>query len=108
MGLIYSVSFFFMVGTTKHFLMWSLDLSQLVISQTCIKSLFFSYLVQALKDEERHQKEAERLLTLDERKRPYNSLRGDNKEVTEEQLEAYRMKRRDQDDPMKNFLDPVD
>lgn len=41
---------------------------------------------------------------MDERKRPYNSLKGDYREVTEEEMEAYRIKRRQEDDPMKDFL----
>lgn len=42
---------------------------------------------------------------MDERKRPYNSMKvSDIKEVTEEELEAYRIKRRQEDDPMKDFL----
>lgn len=41
---------------------------------------------------------------MDERKRPYNSHKGDYHEVTEEEMEAYRMKRRQEDDPMKDFL----
>nr|XP_058958334.1 pre-mRNA-splicing factor SLU7-like [Pocillopora verrucosa] len=59
---------------------------------------------KALRKEERNQKEADRLLAMDERKRPYNSLKGDYHEVTEEEMEAYRMKRRQEDDPMKDFL----
>ena len=41
---------------------------------------------------------------MDERKRPYNSHKGDYHEVTEEEMEAYHMKRRQEDDPMKDFL----
>lgn len=59
---------------------------------------------KALRKEERSQKEADRLLAMDERKRPYNSLKGDYREVTEEEMEAYHMKRRQEDDPMKDFL----
>lgn len=44
---------------------------------------------------------------MDERKRPYNSLKGDYREVTEEEMEAYHMKRRQEDDPMKDFLWPT-
>ena len=68
--------------------------------------LFTSFIIlQALKNEERLQREADRLLSVDERKRPYNSLRGDYHEVTEEEMEAYRMKRRNVDDPMNAFKD---
>ncbi|KAL9982861.1 hypothetical protein ACROYT_G004970 [Oculina patagonica] len=59
---------------------------------------------KALRKEERNQQEADRLLAMDERKRPYNSLKGDSHDVTEEEMEAYRMKRRQEDDPMKDFL----
>ncbi|XP_031564412.1 pre-mRNA-splicing factor SLU7-like [Actinia tenebrosa] len=60
---------------------------------------------KALIEEEKQQLAAERLLLMDERKRPYNSMRAsDTKEVTEEELEAYRIKRRQEDDPMKDFL----
>ena len=41
---------------------------------------------------------------MDERRRPYNSHKGDYHEVTEEEMEAYHMKRRQEDDPMKDFL----
>lgn len=59
---------------------------------------------KALRKEEHNQQEADRLLAMDERKRPYNSLKGDYRDVTEEEMEAYRLKRRQQDDPMKDFL----
>ncbi|EDO48812.1 predicted protein [Nematostella vectensis] len=61
-------------------------------------------LKKALRAEEKQQRQAEQLLAMDERSRPYNSLRGDTKEVTEEEMEAYRMRRRQGDDPMKDFL----
>ena len=62
-------------------------------------------ILQALRKEEKHRREADRLLAMDERKRPYNSLRGDYREVTEEEMEAFRMKRRNADDPMNSFKD---
>ncbi|XP_077992994.1 pre-mRNA-splicing factor SLU7-like [Glandiceps talaboti] len=63
-------------------------------------------LKKALEEEDRKRKEAEAILSLDERKRPYNSLQtfNDYKEPTEEEMEAYRMKRRREDDPMAQFL----
>lgn len=61
-------------------------------------------LKKALRKEERNQQEADKLLAMDERRRPYNSLKGDYHEVTEEEMEAYRLKRRQEDDPMKDFL----
>lgn len=39
---------------------------------------------------------------MDERKRPYNSMY-ENKAPTEEELEAYRMKRMRTEDPMSQF-----
>ena len=44
------------------------------------------------------------ILKLDERKRGYNSLNLNNAEPTEEEMEAYRMKRPRQDDPMAQFM----
>ena len=45
-------------------------------------------------------------MSMDERKRPYNSLqRGkDSREPTEEEMEAFRLKRRRQEDPMAAFV----
>lgn len=60
-------------------------------------------LEKALKDEEEHQKEADRLLAMDERKRPYNSMY-EVKAPTEEEMEAYFLKRQRPDDPMAGFL----
>ena len=57
-----------------------------------------------LRKEERNQQGDNKLLSMDERKRPYNSHKGDYHEATEEEMEAYRMKRRQEDDPMKDFL----
>lgn len=76
----------------------------MVVLKLVLERLTFCCLFKALRKEERHQQEAERLLAIDERKRPYNSLKGDNLDVTEEELEAYRLKRQQQDDPMKDFL----
>ena len=54
-------------------------------------------------DEE--EKQAARMMSMDERKRSYNSFKGDdNKAPTEEDLEAYYMKRRRDNDPMAEFL----
>lgn len=61
------------------------------------------YLLQALKKEEANQKEADRLLAMDERKRPYNSM-CDVKAPTEEEMEAYFIKRQRPDDPMAGFI----
>lgn len=60
-------------------------------------------LEEALKREEAAQKEAEGLLAMNERKRPYNSMI-EVKKPTEEEIEAYYLKRKREDDPMKDFL----
>ncbi|XP_046977936.1 pre-mRNA-splicing factor Slu7 [Vanessa cardui] len=60
-------------------------------------------LKKALEMEERKQKHAEYLLSVDERKRPYNSMM-EVKEPTEEEMEAYMMKRRREEDPMSQFM----
>lgn len=61
---------------------------------------------KALKEQAEQEREADRLLRMDERKRPYNSLASINsyKEPTEEEMEAFRMKRKRTDDPMANFI----
>lgn len=60
-------------------------------------------LKKALEMEERQQKRADYLLSVDERKRPYNSML-EVKAPTEEEMEAYQMKRRREEDPMSQFL----
>lgn len=60
-------------------------------------------LKKALKDEEANQKEADMLLAMDERKRPYNSM-SEVKAPTEEEMEAYFIKRQRPDDPMAGFI----
>lgn len=60
-------------------------------------------LQEALKKEELAQKEAEDLLAMNERKRPYNSM-FEVKKPTEEEIEAYYLKRKREDDPMKDFM----
>ncbi|XP_060576585.1 pre-mRNA-splicing factor SLU7-like [Ruditapes philippinarum] len=59
-------------------------------------------LKKALKRELESQKKAEVFLAMDERKRPYNSM-FEAKAPTEEEMEAWRMKRRREEDPMSNF-----
>jgi pre-mRNA-processing factor SLU7 len=61
-------------------------------------------LLQALAQEELNQKEAERILAINERKRPYNSMT-EVKKPTDEEMEAYYMKKRRDDDPMAQFMD---
>lgn len=60
-------------------------------------------LKKALKQEETNQKIAERLLVMDERKRPYNSMY-EAKAPTEEEMEAYYLKRKREEDPMSDFV----
>ncbi|OQV18631.1 Pre-mRNA-splicing factor SLU7 [Hypsibius exemplaris] len=57
----------------------------------------------ALEAQELQRKEAERLLALDERKRPYNSMT-ESKKLTKEEIEAYQLKKVHHDDPMSNFM----
>ena len=55
--------------------------------------------------EEEREKEVARLMTMDERKRPYHSMKADqSREPTEEEMEAFRLKRRRMEDPMADFL----
>lgn len=61
------------------------------------------YFTQALEAEDKRVKHIEAIMQLDERKRPYNSL-GEIKAPTEEEMEAFRMKRCRSDDPMASFL----
>ncbi|XP_046626406.1 pre-mRNA-splicing factor Slu7 [Neodiprion virginianus] len=60
-------------------------------------------LKEALRKEVENQKEADRLLKMDERKRPYNSM-FEVKEPTAEEIEAFQMKRKRDEDPMAHFL----
>ena len=58
---------------------------------------------QALEAEDKRVKHIEAIMQLDERKRPYSSLQ-EVKAPTEEEMEAFRMKRCRPDDPMASFL----
>lgn len=60
-------------------------------------------LKKALEAEEESQRKADYLLAMDERKRPYNSMY-EAKVPTEEEMEAYYIKRQRPDDPMAAFL----
>ncbi len=53
-----------------------------------------------LEEEEHRQSYVEK----DERKRGYNSLSADSYAVTEEEMEAYMLKKKRFDDPMRNFV----
>uniref|UniRef100_A0A182T4H0 Pre-mRNA-splicing factor SLU7 n=1 Tax=Anopheles maculatus TaxID=74869 RepID=A0A182T4H0_9DIPT len=57
----------------------------------------------ALEAEEANERRAAELLRQDERKRPYNSMY-DVKAPTEEEIEAYMLKRRRDEDPMLAFM----
>nr|CAD7394023.1 unnamed protein product [Timema cristinae] len=61
------------------------------------------FILNALEQEEENQKEAQRLLSIDERKRPYNSM-FEVKKPTDEEIEAYLMMRRRDEDPMAQFM----
>ncbi|KAK9870468.1 hypothetical protein WA026_008027 [Henosepilachna vigintioctopunctata] len=60
-------------------------------------------LKEALRLEEENQARAEELLSMNEKKRPYNSMY-EAKKPTEEEMEAYYLKRRRTEDPMNQFL----
>lgn len=60
-------------------------------------------LKKALNAEEARLLHVKELMQVDERKRPYNSIY-EAREPTEEEMEAYRMKRQRPDDPMASFL----
>ena len=64
-----------------------------------------SIVFQALDAECQRLKKVDEIMLLDERKRPYSSLH-EVKEPTEEEMEAFRMKRGRKDDPMFAFLHP--
>jgi len=59
--------------------------------------------LQAMKKQIAEEKRAKHLMSLDERKRPYNSMI-DTSEPTEEEMEAYKRRQKLSDDPMSNFL----
>lgn len=60
-------------------------------------------LLAAVQLEEQRLKKVDKLLTLDERKRPYNSM-AESKAPDEEEMEAYYMKRKRDEDPMLAFF----
>ena len=64
-----------------------------------------SLLPQAIKEEEEREKEVDHIMALDERKRPYQSMRAEqSREPTEEEMEAYYMRKRRKEDPMAQFV----
>ena len=61
--------------------------------------------LQAMERQAEREKEVDRLMAVDERKRPYNSMKADSSMLpTDEEMEAYRLKRKRQEDPMAGFL----
>jgi pre-mRNA-processing factor SLU7 len=67
-------------------------------------------LKKALENEEKRYKLKHNEMDMDDRKRPYNSAymgKSDSieAEVTEEDLEAYRLKKQSHEDPMANYVD---
>lgn len=60
-------------------------------------------LKKALEKEEERLKEVDRIMKMDERKRPYNSMY-DVAKPTDEEIEAYHMKKRRDEDPMAKFV----
>ncbi|CAF1094660.1 unnamed protein product [Rotaria sordida] len=62
---------------------------------------------EAAKKIEERERQAEEIANMDERKRKYNSLKSDindQREPTEEELEAYRLKKHRHNDPMAQFM----
>ena len=60
---------------------------------------------QAFKRQAEEEKLNEKLLSMDDRSRPYNSgLKHAYAEPTAEEIEAYQLKRRNRDDPMADFV----
>lgn len=60
-------------------------------------------IAEAMRKEAQRQKEVDRLLKMDERKRPYNSM-VETQAPTEEEMEAYFRKRKRDEDPMSAFM----
>ena len=67
--------------------------------------LICSLLPQAIREEEEWEKEVDHIMAVDERKRPYQSMRAEqSREPTEEEMEAYYLKKRRKEDPMAQFV----
>ena len=58
---------------------------------------------QAMDAETKRVTDVDRMMTLDERKRPYNCMYN-TKAPTDAEMEAFRRKRLREDDPMAKFL----
>jgi pre-mRNA-processing factor SLU7 len=60
---------------------------------------------KAMVEQERREKEVDAMMSIAERKRPYHSMQAESgREPTDEEMEAFRLKRRRADDPMAGFL----
>ena len=58
-----------------------------------------------MKREKERENEIEEIMKLDEKKRPYNSMKAEGGTMpTEEEMEAYYRRKRRKDDPMSAFL----
>ena len=76
-------------------------------ANTVMKKLDKKKVQEAAREIAERERQAEELLDVDERKRKYNSLKTDKNELhqpTEEELEAYRLKKHRHEDPMANFV----
>ncbi|EDV20114.1 Pre-mRNA-splicing factor SLU7 [Trichoplax sp. H2] len=62
-------------------------------------------LASAIEAEIKNQQNAEKMLSLDERRRPYNPMEISVHEPTEEEMEAYRLMKSRSDDPMAKYLE---
>jgi len=60
-------------------------------------------MMQALAAEDDRLKQVEAMLSVDERRRPYN-VRYEDKALTDEQVDAYQRRRMRDDDPMAHLL----
>ena len=62
-------------------------------------------LTQERRKEKQRQRNVDRIMQMDERKRPYNSMNAnDVSEPTPEQMEAYLLDQKKKQDPMARYL----
>ena len=76
-------------------------------SKSILKKLDKKKVQKAAREIAERDRKAEEMINVDERKRKYNSLKTDTPEIhepTEEELEAYRLKKLRHDDPMAQFV----
>lgn len=58
-----------------------------------------------MEKEKEREEEYDRLMSMDERKRPYHSMKAEGSSFpTEEELEAYHRRKSRKDDPMNDFM----